>query len=114
MKDLKKKNEDLNLMLKHEKKEVEKYTNEQKAWLSRGVTAEFEKKEKLEKKERELQVAAQLGQQMLIENDELRMKCEDLEKKCSLVEEVLIHQFTLTHSQKSESMEFIHSFNSSL
>eukprot|EP00794_Sanderia_malayensis_P011091 gene11091-12259_t len=81
MKDLKKKSEDLKLMLDHEKKEVDKLSQEQKSWLSRGVTAEFEKKEKLEKKERELQMAAQLGQQMLIENDELRQKCDNLEKK---------------------------------
>ena len=38
---------DLNLMLGHEKHEVEKLAQEQKSWLSRGVTAEFEKKEKV-------------------------------------------------------------------
>jgi len=50
VKDLKKKNEDLNLMLKHEKNEMEKLEQEQKSWLSRGVSAEFEKKEELQKK----------------------------------------------------------------
>ena len=80
---------DLNMLLKHEKSEVGKLEQEQKAWLSRGVTAEFEKKEKLERKERELQMAAQLGQQMLAENDKLRNQCDELEKANSTLKEVI-------------------------
>ena len=77
-------------MLKHERNEMEKLEQEQKSWLSRGVSAEFEKKEELQKKERELQMAAHLGQQMLAENDKLRNRCNDLEQENVSIKEVLI------------------------
>ena len=35
-------------MYTHEKQEVERLEQEKKSWLSRGVSAEFEKKEKVE------------------------------------------------------------------
>ena len=75
-------------MLKHEKDENEKLEQEQKSWLSRGISAEFEKKEELQKKERELQMAAHLGQQMLAENDKLRSKFNELEKENTSMKEV--------------------------
>ncbi|XP_065056187.1 GRIP and coiled-coil domain-containing protein 2-like isoform X2 [Rhopilema esculentum] len=87
MKDLKRKNEDLTITVKHQKEQMEKLEQEQKAWISRGVSAEFEKKEELEKKERELQIAAQLGQQMLQENDKLRNRCIELEEENKLMRE---------------------------
>ena len=68
---------------------MEKLEQEQKSWLSRGVSAEFEKKEELQKKERELQMAAHLGQQMLAENDELRKRCDELEQENTSLKEVV-------------------------
>ena len=78
----------MNSLLQHERKEIEKLEQEQKTWLSRGVSAEFEKKEELQKKERELQMAAHLGQQMLAENDKLRSRCNELEKENNSMKEV--------------------------
>ena len=75
-------------MLKHERTALEKLEQEQKSWLSRGVSAEFEKKEELQKKERELQMAAHLGQQMLAENDKLRNRCDALEQENISLKEV--------------------------
>jgi len=80
-KDLKKKVQDLTQNWDKEKNEVERLEKEKKEWLSRGISAEFEKKDRLTKKDKELQLAAQLGAEMLEENDNLRNECAELQKQ---------------------------------
>ncbi|XP_057302534.1 GRIP and coiled-coil domain-containing protein 2-like isoform X2 [Hydractinia symbiolongicarpus] len=79
-KELKKKVEDLNTSLTSEKEEVIRLEKEKKEWISRGVSAEFEKKDKIVKKDKELELAAQLGKEMLAENDDLQVEIEEMKR----------------------------------
>lgn len=80
-KDLKKKLEEVTTALKNEKSENERLEGEIKEWISHGVSAEFEKKSKITRKEQELELAAQLGKEMLAENDGLQKENSDLKSE---------------------------------
>jgi len=101
-KDLKKKITDLEDALTKEKEEVQALETEKKEWISRGVSAEFEKKDKLVKKDRELELAARLAAEMLEENDELHGQLQIHRKD---QEEILMSKSQLVEALKQDKLQ---------